>query len=332
MSKKLLSKKWLDLKEASQLLEAKIKEKCTVKDILSFVCEGKLDVYWYLHRVYAREVALQSVFHDDRFIATEEELIDFVPGVLEEYCSVDIIVRRDKCAQLPIGYYKVNVLGNEDIYSFFKSILIDNVEFPHSGCETYHVDDSNGGHWRLMEYGELYPWQFDENRMINKIAAIANEELRSKEKEKAISEYINFHSMFGNSSSEKREKTQSFIEKVQSISLGDFVEEGMSIQEFIFSSRVPNLTEIFVKTTNLEVLAVSILNGESAVAVEPAPKTKNAYLRLIRSLVDIVIEGSTGESSKDAQACLAALSKKGISHPIGERALINYLDEADKLG
>ena len=65
--------------------------------------------------------------------------------------------------------------------------------------------------------------------------------------------------------------------------------------------------------------------------IEPAAKTKNAYLKTISSLSAALIGGLTGKPNTDAEAVLAALAEKAVEAPIGEKALANYLKDAGDL-
>jgi hypothetical protein len=69
----------------------------------------------------------------------------------------------------------------------------------------------------------------------------------------------------------------------------------------------------------------------SSGAAEPSPKTKNAYLRTIHALSKALCSGLTGKAHKDAEAVLTALDREEIKHPVGQKALAAYLDEAIKI-
>ena len=66
---------------------------------------------------------------------------------------------------------------------------------------------------------------------------------------------------------------------------------------------------------------------------EPAPKSKNSYLKTIQALSFALINGSSGEHHSDANAVLAAVANIENIPPMpsGKDALANYLKEAKDL-
>ena len=61
-------------------------------------------------------------------------------------------------------------------------------------------------------------------------------------------------------------------------------------------------------------------------------KQKNSYLRTIKALSQALFEkGLEGKPHTDAKKILRRLSTKGIEEPVGQRALAEYLSEANKL-
>lgn len=60
-------------------------------------------------------------------------------------------------------------------------------------------------------------------------------------------------------------------------------------------------------------------------------KTKNTYLKTIAALSNALIDGLSGKHNPDADAVLAALAAKGVEAPLKQRALSDYLKEAQQL-
>jgi len=62
-------------------------------------------------------------------------------------------------------------------------------------------------------------------------------------------------------------------------------------------------------------------------------KTKNLYLRTIKYLSDLLVDGLTGKEHKDAERILISLDKKfgDNGHPIKSKTLAGYLKEANEL-
>lgn len=64
-------------------------------------------------------------------------------------------------------------------------------------------------------------------------------------------------------------------------------------------------------------------------ADEPAPKSRNAFLRTIAALGYALIGGSTGQPHTDEAAILSALASKGIAAPVKPGTLAEYLKQAE---
>jgi hypothetical protein len=74
-----------------------------------------------------------------------------------------------------------------------------------------------------------------------------------------------------------------------------------------------------------------INNKKSREAPSESRKSRNAMLRLIKALSALAIGGLTNQQSTNAASVIAALESGKITPPLKERALQNYLDEADRL-
>lgn len=69
----------------------------------------------------------------------------------------------------------------------------------------------------------------------------------------------------------------------------------------------------------------------AALAGEPSPKSRNAYLRTIAALGHALIDGGTGQPHTDAGAILAALAQKGVEAPLQSVTLAGYLKQAESV-
>lgn len=113
-----------------------------------------------------------------------------------------------------------------------------------------------------------------------------------------------------------------------SLLIADVKSQTFSMGEFVFFK-----TEVEEAIVDRFSLFTVNQNTKRAIEAdsEPAPKTNNSYLRLIYALAELATDGLTGHPTVDAPNVIAALKAKGISCPVGEKAIGNYLADAAKL-
>ena len=91
---------------------------------------------------------------------------------------------------------------------------------------------------------------------------------------------------------------------------------------------LPQDSTLVIRTDALKELIESISDTNEK---KLATKTKNAYLKTIHSLSEALTSGLTGTKNKDAAAILKTLELKGIPHPVSQKTLADYLEEAKEL-
>jgi len=69
----------------------------------------------------------------------------------------------------------------------------------------------------------------------------------------------------------------------------------------------------------------------SEAKTQNSTKGYNSRNKIIAALSDALIDGKTGQHTKDAETVLAALASKGVKAPVGPKALSEYLKAAYEL-
>ncbi len=89
----------------------------------------------------------------------------------------------------------------------------------------------------------------------------------------------------------------------------------------------PKITELVIRKEDADTFLNNLANTQ-VTTPHTSTKTNNTQLKLIGALSDALIGGLTGTKNKDAAAILSSLSQKGVDHPISQRKLSDYLQEA----
>lgn len=337
MINKLSQKDFLSLREAADFCTSELSEQYFADDILFYICEKQLDVYWHLNRVYAQEVSYQSYKIPD-FADFSKEGTSLLEPKQWIWTQGFSSTNKEDPSYEPttslVGCFKIDLDINGQINAFLRNHLNGLNDDPCVSIDGIFLSDERGAYWQLLDTLPKFEAEFGglKESEINELAVIKDCNKRTVYKNLLIDGYSKRISRLPPTKEGMAiGLIDDFNKRVNSLSYGDFApaQPFEPCSYYPIDSR-PSIGELMIQTSDLKGFVKSVKNS-----IENNPennsKTNNCFLRTIKVLVDDVIGGSTGKHYKDAGICLKYFEEKSIDFPVKVDRLAGYLREARSL-
>lgn len=336
MSKRLALKDFLNLAETAELIGSHWREDVSVSDVLYYITQKQLEIYWTLYE------------HPSNSVTWRSNLEQKISGKISNTCNTAVCLlggkpcriyddgtiihyeSLDYCDPNPdysicrlTGHFKVDLTLNAGLFNFLMAKSMNHEYQPAKYKPTFIVNNASGSAYLLKVSKEFTPGLHNEK--YNRIASTRDEQERRLLKDNLIDDFLKEIANECISLELKRECITDYIENVESINFGDFRKSRPTRTVFEDRTSFPELSEFVLPREDIE----SFAKSHSKAGNSMAPQQKNTMLRLIRSLTLALIGESTGSSFKDAECALVAAKNRGIDLDISERTLKKYLDDAE---